>query len=471
MKSDVSSIAFNNRILENIADFNTLEEAALELARIVMVEVIEKLDEQLLETAPRGWVCIGKRKRTLATRVGEIEITRRFYCKTTKKGKKYRFLLDEALHIRKRRRVTNGLLKLMVAMATRLPFREVSEVLEEAGLPVLSHSTVHQEVKYYGALASKCLEKDRKAVFEAGQDAGQDQQRSKVPILFLEADGITVNSQRCEKKRLEIKVGISYEGWNGSGKSRTLKRPRVVMGLIDGGDRFWETFSADLQRRYELLDTQIIINGDGASWIHSISREYFAGAIIQLDRYHLKRDLRLVLGPEAADKLYAQLQQGQSDVFIDTLESLESEIASDKRPMYEKLLNLCKRYREHLGDYRSRIARRYWKFELYGMGVAETTVDKKIANRMKKRGMSWSREGASAMATLLMLRSNKELFNFLDEARLKDIANPVKKIRHFAKEAIVVEPGTWMQARMPKLVAAWSPTTKALRDLSKPSGV
>lgn len=75
------------------------------------------------------------------------------------------------------------------------------------------------------------------------------------------------------------------------------------------------------------------------------------------------------------------------------------------------------------------------------------------------------------MATLLMLRSNKELFNFLDEARLKDIANPVKKIRHFAKEAIVVEPGTWMQARMPKLVAAWSPTTKALRDLSKPSGV
>lgn len=468
MKSDVCSIALNNRILENIEDFNTLEEAALELARLILVSLIQQLDEQLLESAPKGWRCIGKRSRTLSTRVGDIEITRRLYRKATKKGKQCRFLLDEALNIRKRRRVTHGLLKLMVAMATRLPFREVSMVLKEAGLPEISHTTVHQEVRYYGDLQRKRLEQERRALFATGQDITKGKQRKALPILFLEADGISVSSQRCNKRSLEIKVGIAYEGWHEAGRSRKLKNPHVLMGVLEGGEAFWETFSADLATRYDLQDTQVVINGDGASWIQKTSREYFDGAIIQLDRFHIRRDLRLVFGSEIAAKLYEKLREGETEVFIDTLEAMEPEVPAAKRQIYDKLVSLSHNYPEHLADYRCRIGQEHREIRLHGMGVAETMVDKKIANRMKKRGMSWSRAGAYAMATLLMLRSNGQLFKWLDDNGIQDIVNPAKKLRHLAKEAPTTGPGVWMQASVPMLGTATTPCARALRELSRP---
>ena len=76
------------------------------------------------------------------------------------------------------------------------------------------------------------------------------------------------------------------------------------------------------------------------------------------------------------------------------------------------------------------------------MGAAETLVDKKIANRMKKRGMRWSRVGAHAMAVLLMLKSNKQLFTWLDEAFLSVPKNPQKELK---KYTTCFSSGEWLQ--------------------------
>ena len=46
---------------------------------------------------------------------------------------------------------------------------------------------------------------------------------------------------------------------------------------------------------------------------------------------------------------------------------------------------------------------------LRGMGAIEGNVDKVIADRMKKRGMSWTRRGADRMARLISLREMGEL--------------------------------------------------------------
>lgn len=76
--------------------------------------VLQTLDDELLKHRAEGLVCVGKRSRTILTKIGEIRITRRLYRKATN-GKKARcrFLLDEALKIQPRRRVTHGLLRLM----------------------------------------------------------------------------------------------------------------------------------------------------------------------------------------------------------------------------------------------------------------------------------------------------------------------------------------------------------------------
>jgi len=181
MRSDVSNTALILSLLEDTVDINTLEEACLAFARELFMVVLQTLDDELLKHRAEGLVCVGKRSRTILTKIGEIRITRRLYRKATN-GKKARcrFLLDEALKIQPRRRVTHGLLRLMVSLSTRLSFRESAEVLEEAGFPRVSHATVHAEVRCYGELVKKRLENQRRLVFEFGQELSSPTGKKKV---------------------------------------------------------------------------------------------------------------------------------------------------------------------------------------------------------------------------------------------------------------------------------------------------
>ena len=169
----------------------------------------------------------------------------------------------------------------------------------------------------------------------------------------------------------------------------------------------------------------MIVNGDGARWIQELAGVYFKGGIDQLVRFHLMRDLRLLFSTTAKE-IMSVLETGAIQVFMDTLESLEPEVPEKKRKLFNKLLRKCRKYPSHLVDYRSRLReeqRRGYFFS--GLGVAETLVAKKLANRMKKRGMRWSRAGAWCMARLLMLSAYGQLLKWLEDTSHEDIQIPV----------------------------------------------
>jgi len=48
------------------------------------------------------------------------------------------------------------------------------------------------------------------------------------------------------------------------------------------------------------------------------------------------------------------------------------------------------------------------RLEATGSGAAEKTVDALVVHRYKKRGMSWSRVGSSALLRLRLLKANGE---------------------------------------------------------------
>jgi hypothetical protein len=106
--------------------------------------------------------------------------------------------------------------------------------------------------------------------------------------------------------------------------------------------------------------------------------------------------------------------------------------------------------------------------ELYGMGVAETFVDKKIANRMKKRGMYWTREGAHAMAAILMLKSNRELSIGLNKLHYS-IENPVKELRNYIRKT-QRDWSDWLRTSLPVTIGRDSGKmwVKVLKQLSRP---
>ena len=91
-----------------------------------------------------------------------------------------RFLLDEALKNQPRRRDTQGLLRLMVSLSTRLSLRESAEDMEAAGFHRVSHDTEQEEVRSYGELVKTRQEKQRRLVFEYGQELSSHTGKKKV---------------------------------------------------------------------------------------------------------------------------------------------------------------------------------------------------------------------------------------------------------------------------------------------------
>jgi len=441
-------------LLENINDFNTLEETASKIALKIMEKFINELEEELFKTKPKELEVVGFRTKKIATKLGEIQIKRRLYKK--KESENYLFLLDNKLKIRKGKRVSGEFLKLLVNLASKLSFRQVSEVIEEAGFPSLSHATVHKEVREFGERESKKIENEREKIFSEGQSPPEA--KKKKPLLFIEVDGIMIGSQES-KKRMEIKVGVIHEGWyyeTPAKARRRLKNPRIVMGMYKDADSFWEEFSSEISKEYDLTNAQVILNGDGASWIQKTSKDYFPGLIVQLDRFHIKRDVSRCFGYEVAEGLYKVLQDGNDQAFLDTLEALICEGETEERQKRrQKLVNHYKKYKDHLLDYRYRVSEELKsKIKLYGMGVIEGYVDKNIARRMKNQGMSWSKQGSEAMAKILMLKHNRELKERLNDSYYK-IKSPIKVLR-YRKRKQKKNWNDWLQTRMPVLTGAAS---------------
>ncbi len=73
-------------------------------------------------------------------------------------------------------------MRLIVSLAARLPYRQVSEVLEEAGYSSVSHTSVHNEVKYFGQKEAEELEGEARALFN---HAREPEGKKKEVSIFL----------------------------------------------------------------------------------------------------------------------------------------------------------------------------------------------------------------------------------------------------------------------------------------------
>ena len=68
-------------------------------------------------------------------------------------------------------------------------------------------------------------------------------------------------------------------------------------GGIEPAAAFWERSWLQIASHYDLAHTtQVIVGGDGAEWIRGGLAGVTSG-LFQLDRFHLARELRRVLGP------------------------------------------------------------------------------------------------------------------------------------------------------------------------------
>lgn len=116
-----------------------------------------------------------------------------------------------------------------------------------------------------------------------------------------------------KKKKKELKLGITYEGWKkrrGSNDAYIVEN-KIAYASFKGGKKFKGFSYATIAEIYNKDEIQIrILNGDGPSWIkQSIDEE---GVHFQLDPFHKNQAvLRAIQDKKEAYNLIKMLNDGK----------------------------------------------------------------------------------------------------------------------------------------------------------------
>lgn len=431
------------------------------VAQSVVKVLLERIDEELMKQRGGGLRVEGQREHRLTTLFGDVVIRRRLY---RDRAGNYRFLLDEAMGLRRRSRVSPKVEEIATFLCSYLPFEKSERVLRALLPDGVSHTTIHRLV---ARMVDPYLEEEEREVAEVFEGGVIPESEGKVvPYLMVEADGTSIALQREKERRTELKVGIAYEGWKRVGRDRYKLTEKTTYTGIMEGERFWEGFSLTLAKKYNLSEVgRIIVGSDGAAWAKGGAD--FLGGIFQLDRFHLLRALYRGLAPDETlvGKVYGACVSGEVERADSLLRAVQGRSRGESARRIAQLRGYLLDNCSGLKDYRLVV-----KGEgLRGLGAIEGNGDKLIASRMKKHGMSWTKTGANRMARLINLREMGELHCWINPDSDKQKLSPVT--RHQAKirrPAPTKDDTAWVEGNLPALQGphAQRPWARALRAIA-----
>ena len=383
--------------------FRELELGVFQKLQAVFVEVMQdvllELDNAVLHLRRKGRYEVKEmRKGCVPTLLGDVEFERRYYL--DKETGEYVFLLDEVLGVRAGQ-VSPGLAMAAAMQAVVGPsYRAARDSLKRLyGHQVVSHETIRQLILRLGEAMEKDGERKRE----------EPEGTRKVPVLYVEADGYWCSMQKGKKKSREMRMVVSHEGWEArspGSKEHELVHKTHYLDLEPKD--FWEEASRHLYSRYDIDEsTVVVINGDRASWIRK-GVEYFPKAIYQVDRFHIKRDLRRLLrGTKELRACLGAVDESNIEALVASLTVARDKAAANVGDLtrYAEINDLQQHIRqmpEAYRDYRVRLGEMgHDVSRMRGMGAAESQVDR-FSNRLKKRGQSWGAEGLKAMVHSLV---------------------------------------------------------------------
>lgn len=179
-------------------------------------------------------------------------------------------------------------------------------------------------------------------------------------------------------------------------------------------------------------------------------------------RFHLARKIRECLGGGAALGRVWSARSDPDRLLQEARKAVTEAAGLEDKERAEQLLGYLVANRDGLADYRTRVD--IPGVELRGLGAVESNIDKLVSARMKKRGMSWTVEGAANMLAVLTLRINGWL-----DAAIDAVWGSSRTAEPTPRRSAAPRPGSQpglMPIHMPALDRT-RPVTKALRALTE----
>ena len=418
-------------------DFGKLETMALRLAMLIvreaLGEILEAMDDYLATVRDKRRYEIREMEdRAIDSVVGVIRFKRPSY-KDLLTGERVH-LLDKNLKIKDHQRISEGAARVAVSLAVSGPsYRNACKKLEELlGERVVSHEGIRQLV----LKTSDVIDRPKEPRIGT----------RRVKVLFIEADGLWTGRQGGKRPKEETRYAVVHEGWRqrypGSREYETMREIRYIhpQGSREG---FWDSLLERIEQVYDLEDTMVVINGDGASWIKE-GTAFFPNCIYQYDRFHISRDIKGALPDKALKKEAVEaLRDNDLGRVLEILDiGLKEATGKERNKLKAVKKNFVSNW-EYILDYRLRLqALGYDCSGFRGLGSVESNVGK---FKSRVRGRAWSRKGIYALGNVLFKVMDGSLgsytaqvMNRLDE-RLKDMA--IAGARVVRKAVLDEEPG------------------------------
>ena len=463
----------NTRILQNGANFKDLEENIFEFVckygQEILKEILENIDQTILESRDKDkFKCKDKRERTFDTIFGEVTIERRYYKDI---NDEYRYLLDEYLNIPPDQRQSPGLKEIALDLVRDLPYRKASKKIDDILETSTSHSSIFNWVQDLGSKLSK---EDKTKQIDLFRDGviSNNKKRKEIEHLFLEVDGVFINLQGEENDKGELKLGMSYQGWE---KRHPMSdeydlTDKDYYGGVFSSEDFWKETTARIYENYRFSETSIsVLCGDGAEWI-TTGKDYVPKIKARfLDEFHLNKKVYRKLGRSRfIPKILENIDKKQKDKVKENLKKAKEyrHKEKDKNKVDELKKYILKNWYFFQDEKNNKLPN-----NIRGLGAMESNIDKVLANRFKKRGMRWSKKGARNLAKIIIADRNNSLENKLHKINwefktegLKKIYNTVQRKKPISELEVLKRPMPAL--RGPKSGQDW---VKGLKEISKPS--
>jgi hypothetical protein len=449
--------------------FDIIENMLFEISHNIAGKVFEKaitdIDNYLCIKRERGELKnTGKRKKYFLTRFGDILYSRTRY---KDKDNKSHYLLDEALSIKKNQRISLSRAMIECFLSTLSSYREV---VTQARL-LLGNFRSHESIRRGVIKEAKLIIENQKKKLSKIRNL-EYQEGNPPDTAYVEADATFITLQKKGKERggkLEVKLGIGYSGKEDRYKTGESKRLTEKFTFIGTGKDFMERLSLLAEEKLSLSKAKkILFGGDGDSWIISGVGDYFPSATYLLCFYHLFKKLRECLGRRKNEQKVIKdlLLSNQTDKALSKIEQMI-------RAPYDlkEKDNLTKLYtyisRNHQGIANQVILKDQ---EIQRTGAIESNINKVIASRFKKRGMSWSEKGALSLLKIKETILNNQWDIWWETERERNIKvgkyKPPLPAAYFNKET---ETSPLIEVTIPALRGPdqGKPWVGVLRELSR----
>jgi hypothetical protein len=365
----------------------------------------------------------GKVVKHVLTRMGDVIYSRTKY--EDRSIGEALYLTDEALGLEKNRRISLSRQKLEIHAVSEGTYRQSREGIKRLTGSSRSHETMRQSV----IKEAEKIVGHQKRKIEKVKMLEDDNITETPEVVYTEADATQIRLQKAKKGRsgrggkkkrhLEVKLGVGYTGkekryksGDGSGK-RLIKK--FVYVSMESRRKFMEEFSLMSEMRLNLSRAKkIFFGGDGDTWIKTGIREFFPGAVYLLCRFHLQRGITSVLGGirDTCSVVRRLIREDRVDEALGEIEKAALGVKDSKeREGISELYGYIANNRDGI----SALAQLDEAEEK--TGVIEPNIDKVIAQRFKKRGMSWSRKGAIGLLKVKEMIINGDWDTWWQEER------------------------------------------------------